>query len=148
MGSLRHEIIVEVNVDRAWEALREVGLAHRLFAGVLVAGEYDGEVRTVTFANGLVTRERIVDVSDERRRIAYSAFEGTPMSHHNASMQIDSDQEGRCRFVWIADFLPDAFGETMLPLMRQGAEALKANLESGAFWDAAGAGLTEAASAS
>ena len=138
MGSLHHELIVEVNTDRAWSALREVGLAHRLFAGVLVAGEFDGTVRTVTFANGLGTRERIVDVSDQQRRIAYSVVEGTPMTHHNASMQVTGDQEGRCRFVWIADFLPDAFGDTMLPLMRQGAEALKANLESGAFGTAPG----------
>ena len=148
MSSIQHEVTIDVSGQRAWAALREVGLAHRLFAGVLVAGEIDGDVRTVTFANGLVTRERIVDVNDERRRVAYAVFEGTPMTHHNASMQIVGDGDGRCRLIWIADFLPDAFSQTMLPLMRQGADAMKANLESGAFSDRAATGLTETASAS
>ena len=55
------------------------------------------------------------------------------MTHHNASMQVFDRGEGRSRFVWIADFLPDDFGPTMLPLMEQGSAALKENLESGAF---------------
>ena len=133
MGSLKHEILIAVNEQHAWAALRQVDQAHRAFAGVLVAGEFDGEVRTVTFANGLVTRERIIDVSDENRRVAYSVYDGTPMTHHHAAMQLIPDGDGCCRFVWIADFLPDEFGETMRPLMEQGAEALKSNLEQGAF---------------
>ena len=133
MGSIHHELTLDIGVDRAWAALRQVALAHRLFAGVLIDGRLDGDVRTVTFADGLVVRERIVDVDEERRRVAYSAFEGTPMTHHNASMQVISEGKDRCRFVWIADFLPHAFGDTMLPLVRQGAQALKTNLESGAF---------------
>lgn len=136
MGSIQHEIGVRVDCAKAWAALREVSMAHRLFADVLVDGKVDGDERTVTFADGLVVRERIIDVSNDRCRIAYSAFEGTPMTHHNASMQILDAGAGECRFLWIADFLPDDFGATMLPLMEQGAEALKANLESGAFWQA------------
>lgn len=135
MGSIQHEIQLDVSVARAWNAVRQVGLAHKLFAGVLTDGELEGGIRKVTFANGLQVRERIVDVNEERHRVAYSAFEGTPMTHHNASMQIlQVGQPNRCRFVWIADFLPDEFGETMLPIMVAGTEALKANLENGAFW--------------
>jgi hypothetical protein len=136
MASIYHEIAVRVDGDKAWAALRQVDLAHKLFADVLIDGRLDGDVRTVTFANGLVARERIIDVSDERRRVAYSVFEGTPMTHHNASMQILDSGEGRCLLIWIADFLPQEFEATMLPLMKQGAEALKQNLESGAFWGA------------
>ena len=144
MGSIHHEIDLAVSAERAWAALRQVGMAHRLFAGVLVDGRLDGDVRTVTFANGQAVRERIIDVDDERRRVVHSAIEGTPMTHHNASMQIFPQGEGGSRFVWIADFLPDSFGETMLPLVRGGAEALKANLESGAFWASAEASGAEA----
>jgi len=133
MASIRYEIDLAVDAARAWSALRQVGLAHRLFAGVLVEGRLDGDVRTVTFDDGLVTRERIIDVSEERRRVVYSVIEGTPMTHPNASMQIFDCGEGLSRFVWIADFLPDDFGPTMLPLMKRGAEALKENLETGAF---------------
>jgi hypothetical protein len=133
MASLQHELIIEVSPQQAWAALCEVGLAHRLFAGVLVAGEFDGEVRTVTFANGMVTRERIIDVEDERRRVAYSVIAGTPMTHHNASMQIVGESDGKCRLIWIADFLPNEFAEQMRPLMQQGARAMKANLERGSL---------------
>ena len=133
MASIHHEIDIEVSADEAWRALRQMGLAHRLFAGVLIDGRIDGDVRTVTFANGLVTRERIIDVDDERRRVAYSVIEGTPMSHHNASMEIVEAGPGSCRFIWVADFLPEDFGPTMLPLMEAGAEAMKKVLETGSF---------------
>lgn len=133
MASIQIEIELAVDPDRAWSALRQVGLAHRLFAGVLLDGRLEGDVRTVTFANGLVTRERIIDVSEERRRVAYSVIEGTSMTHHNASMQVLEAGDGRSRFVWIADFLPGDFAPSMMPLMKQGSEALRQNLESGAF---------------
>src|SRR5688500_17242898 len=114
MASIHHEIDIHVSADEAWRALRQVGLAHRLFAGVLVDGSIDGDVRAVTFANGLVTRERIIDVDDERRRVAYSVIVGTPMTHHNASMEIVETGPDSCRFIWVADFLPEEFGPTML----------------------------------
>jgi hypothetical protein len=133
MGSIHHEIALEMSAEDAWASLRQVGRAHELFAGVLVDGRLEGDVRTVTFANGMTVRERIVDVDDARRRIAYAVFEGTPMTHHNASMQLIEDGRDRCRFVWIADFLPDDFAGQMMPLMLQGTNALKANLESSAF---------------
>jgi hypothetical protein len=133
VASMQYELTLDVDADKAWAALRQVGLAHKLFAGTLIDGRLDGDVRTVSFAGGLVTREQIIDVSEDRRRVAYSVIEGTPMTHHNASMQIVAIDEGRCRFIWIADFLPDAFGGTMAPLVKEGAQALKANLESGAF---------------
>jgi hypothetical protein len=129
VASIHHELTVNVSADKAWAALRQVGLAHKLFAPVLSDGRLEGDVRTVTFANGMVTRERIVDISEDRRRVAYSVIEGSPMTHHNASMQIVPIDGRRCRFVWIADFLPHEFADTMLPLVKQGAEALKANLE-------------------
>ena len=139
MASMQYELILDMDADKAWAALRQVGLTHKLFAGALIDGHLDGDVRTVSFAGGLVTRERIIDVSEDRRRVAYSVIEGTPMTHHNASMQIVAVDNSRCRFIWIADFLPHAFGDTMAPLVKEGAQALKANLESGAFWAAASA---------
>ena len=79
---------VEVGAASAWAALRLVGEAHKLFAPVLVDGHLEGEIRTVRFANGMVARERIIDVDDERRRVAYSVVDGPGMTYHHASMQI------------------------------------------------------------
>jgi len=47
--------------------------------------------RVVTFGNGLVARELVVDIDDEAR---------------NAWAQVFSDSADRSRFVWIADLLP------------------------------------------
>ena len=64
----------------------------------------DGEARVITFANGLVARELIVDV-DDARRLAYSA-RTERLVHRNASFQVFDEGNGRCRLVWIADVLP------------------------------------------
>ena len=66
------------------------------------------EVRTVTFANGMGIDERILDVDDERRRVAYVALNGSGMEYHHASMQILDGGPGRCQFLWITDVHPTA----------------------------------------
>ena len=131
MASLVQDVAVAVPAKVAWAALREVGRAHKLFAGVLVDGRSDGDVRTVTFAGGQVVTEQIVDVDEGRMRVAYHVVEGG-FSHHSASMQIVPDGEERCRFVWISDFLPNEAGAMVEPLMEAGAQALKRNLEAAA----------------
>ncbi len=105
MASLRIERDLAVSFETAWAAWRNVGAAPELFAGVLVDGQWDGRIRTVTFANGMVVRERILDVDDNNRRVAYTVLDEI-FEHHSASMQIVPDGEERCRFIWISDFLP------------------------------------------
>ena len=132
MASITEQMSVAVDAERAWKALRDVGRAHVLFAPVLVNGSLAGEVRTVTFANGMVAQERILDIDDERRRVAYAALNVPGMDYHHASMQVIDDGPGRCRFVWITDLHPAAVADSIRPLITQGAQALKKNLESGA----------------
>jgi hypothetical protein len=128
MASLRHEIDLDVPADKAWAALRAVDSAHRLFAGVLIDGRLDGDIRTVTFANGMVVRERIVDVSDADRRLAYAVLDNV-FEHHSASMQVFATGQNTCRFVWISDFLPDEKVSMVKPLVEQGCAAMKRALE-------------------
>jgi hypothetical protein len=130
MASMTEQITVAVGADRAWKALRDVGHAHVLFAPVLVDGSMDGEVRTVTFANGMVVRERILDLDDQRRRVAYTALNVPGMDYHHAAMQVIDDGPGRCRFVWITDVHPAAVLDGIKPLIVQGTQALKTNLEA------------------
>jgi hypothetical protein len=132
MASLYREEMLSVSADQAWAALRQPANAPTLFAPVLVDGSVNGDVRTVRFANGTVVEERIVDIDDTRRRIAYTAIKGTPMTHHNASMQIVDDGPQRCRFVWITDVLPNEMAAAIEPLVEQGSLALKSNLERSA----------------
>ena len=106
MASMTEDVSVAVDAERAWKALRDVGRAHVLFAPVLVNGSIAGEVRTVTFANGMVAQERILDIDDQQRRVAYAALNVPGMEYHHASMQVIEDGPDRCRFVWITDVLP------------------------------------------
>jgi hypothetical protein len=131
MASICEEVSVDVAAERAWAALREVGEAHTLFAPVLGDAHLDGDTRTARFANGMVVQERILVVDDERRRVAYTVLDGPGMTYHHASMQIVEEGRGRCRFVWITDFLPQEIGGNLASLIQQGAQALKSNLESG-----------------
>ena len=55
MATIRREFMVSVTPAQVWDAVRDVGAAHkRLFPGVLVDARMDGDARIVTFANGLV----------------------------------------------------------------------------------------------
>jgi Polyketide cyclase / dehydrase and lipid transport len=130
MASIRKEIVIDTGLEPAWSALRRVGEPHTLFAPVLTDAQIEGDVRTVRFANGMIVRERILDVDDEHRRIAYAVLDPHGMSYHHASMQVDVAGPGRCVFVWITDFLPAEAGASLQPLIDQGADALKRNLES------------------
>jgi carbon monoxide dehydrogenase subunit G len=122
MAIITSETNVDVGAEKAWALLRDPGSAAEAFPGVLVASRLDGDVRTVTFANGMAVQERIVSIDETRRRIAYAVIEGR-FSHHSASMQIIPDGPERSRFVWISDFLPDDREAVVRPLVEQGTEA-------------------------
>jgi hypothetical protein len=130
MASIHRQVTVEVGADKAWTALRNVGEAHKLFTPVLVDARLEGDTRTVTFGNGMVLRERILDVDDDRHRLAYTAMDAPGMTYHHASMQIVDDGPGRCQFVWTTDFHPADVSANIAPLIEHGANALKSNLEA------------------
>ncbi len=128
MVTIAREVSLKLPAGEVWARLKEVGKPHELFAGVLVEGEIAGDVRTVTFANGMVAQERIVGVDEAWMRVAYSVIEG-PFSLHGASMQVVAQGDGECRFVWFSDFKPDGLADMVGPLMEQGLAAVKRNLE-------------------
>jgi hypothetical protein len=131
MASIHREIWIDATPEEAWAALRDVGAIHtRLAEGFVTDVRLEEGARVVTFANGLVARELIVGVDDERHRVAWSVV-GGPMTHHNASAQVVADSGGT-RFVWIADLLPDAIAPRIASLIEAGLVAIKRTLERGA----------------
>lgn len=132
MASIYREVAIDVPASRAWAALEDVGRVDRLFAGVLVGCSLEDGVRTVEFANGMVAKERIITVDEERRRVVYSAL-NEAFLHHSAAMQIIPDGDARCRFVWTSDVLPEQMADRITPLIDAGCTAMKKNLESGAL---------------
>lgn len=128
MASIHKEVLVAAPAEEVWAALRDVANPHRLFRGVLADARMEGDTCVVTFADGLVVRERIVALDDGRRRVAYAALrEG--LVHHSASMQVFAEGAGSSRFVWISDVLPGEAAASFEPLVDQGVAALKQALE-------------------
>ncbi|OYU95895.1 MAG: MxaD family protein [Burkholderiales bacterium PBB5] len=131
MACVRKEITIQAPADAVWAAVRDVGQVHRrLVPGVLVDARLEGDERVVSFANGLVVRERIVDIDDMQRRLAYAAVGGRT-SHHNASIQILDEGDSQCRLVWITDLLPQAMAAPIAALVEQGSRVMKQTLEAG-----------------
>ena len=132
MASIRREIVIEVPVEFLWDALRDVGALHtRLVAGFVTDCRLEGDARIVTFANGMVARELIVDVNDAERRVAWSAVGGR-MTHHNASAQVFAEGPRRSRVVWIADLLPNELAPAIAAMIDQGTAAMKRTVEAAA----------------
>jgi hypothetical protein len=129
MASIREEIVVEVSPAKVWAVVRDVGAIHqRLVRGFVTDCRLEGDARIVTFANGLVVRELIVDVDDGARRLVWSATGGT-LTHHNASLQIFAEGANHSRLVWIADLMPNDRAPVIQGMIQQGTLAMKRTLE-------------------
>ena len=129
MASIRKEAVVHASPERIWDALRDVGAIHtRLARGFVTDTKLEGDTRVVTFSNGFVARERIVDVDDHARRVAYGVVDGRP-THHSASIQV-FPEGAHSRVVWIADLLPNDLTSIISGMMDQGMEAMRRTLEA------------------
>ena len=130
MASIRKEIFVDARAESVWAAIRDVGALHtRLVPGFVVDTRLEGDARIVTFGNGMVVRELIVDLDDAARRLAWSA-RGGQLSHHNASVQVLADGDGKSRIVWIADLLPNERAGDIRAMIEQAAAIMKPTLEA------------------
>ena len=130
MASIHREIIIGARPDAVWDALRDVGAIHRRLApGFVTDVRMEEGARVVTFGNGMVARELIVDVDDHTRRLAWSVVGGR-MTHHNASAQVFAESDGRSRFVWIADLLPHELKPAIAAMIDEGLAVIKRTLES------------------
>jgi carbon monoxide dehydrogenase subunit G len=129
MASIRQEIQVKASPAQAWDAMRDVGALHeRLVPGFVVDTRLEPGARIVTFGNGVVAREAIVDLDDKAMRIAWSASGGR-LSHHNASAQVFAEPGGGSRIVWICDLLPNEMREAVAGMITQGMAAMKRTLD-------------------
>src|SRR6202167_6504882 len=107
MASIRKELPIDADPDRVWAAVRDFGAVHRRLApGFVLDARLDGDTRIVTFANGTVARELLVDCDDARRRLVYAVI-SERVTHYNASVQVLADGEARCRMIWTIDLLPN-----------------------------------------
>jgi Polyketide cyclase / dehydrase and lipid transport len=130
MASIHKQITIDAAPEAAWDALRDFGALHeRLAAGFATGTQLDGRDRIVTFFNGTVLRERLVDRDDDARRLAWSIVDG-PYTHHNGVAQVSAAADGGTLFTWTADLLPDEAAPRTAEMMDFGLEAIKRTLEA------------------
>jgi carbon monoxide dehydrogenase subunit G len=129
MATLHNSVFIDATPGAIWDAARDVGALHtRLVPGFVVNTQLDGEARIVTFANGMVAREPIISVDDERRRLAWSA-EGGRTRHYNAVLQIFAHGSGS-RVEWTIDLLPNEMASAIQAMQEQALATMKRTFES------------------
>ena len=125
MASIHKDIIIDASTSDVWDAVRDFGAVHtRLAPGFVVDSRLDGDARIVTFANGNVAREQLVDCDEARRRLVYAVV-SERVKQHSASVQVLADGEARSRLVWIVDVLPNEIAPYIDDQMDQAALAMQ-----------------------
>src|SRR5580658_757567 len=128
MASIHKAIPIDADPDEVWAALRDFGSLHRrLVSGFALDARLEGEARIVTFANGTVARELLVDCDDARRRLVYAAV-SERVRQHSASVQVVADDDARSRLIWIVDVLPREMAPYIDAHMYQAALAMQKTL--------------------
>ena len=129
MSSIRKEIFINAPSQAVWDALRDIGALHtRLVPGFVTDTRLEQGARIVTFGNGQVIRELIVDVNEADRRLVWAVVD-EPFQHYNASAQVFDEVRANCRFVWIADLLPNELANDVAAMMDQGLSVIKQTME-------------------
>ena len=131
MASIVKQFDLDAPAGTVWDAVADFGELHtRLVPGFVTGTEIDGDVRVVTFANGLVVRERLVGVDPTHCRLAYAnELEGA--AHHAASITIEA-HDAVARATWITDVLPDALADPVAAMMDEGVAAMQRRFASAA----------------
>ncbi len=125
MASIHKDIPIDARPEDVWAAVRDFGAVHRRLApGFVTDTRLDGDARIVTFHNGTVARELLVDCDDTRRRLAY-AIVGERVKHYSASIQILSDGEASTRMIWTVDVLPNEIAPYISSQMDLGVLAMQ-----------------------
>jgi carbon monoxide dehydrogenase subunit G len=125
MASIHKDIPIDAPPAEVWAAVADFGALHRrLVPGFALDAHLDGEARVVTFANGTVARELLVDCDETRRRLVYAAV-SERVKHYNASVQVEAYGETRSRLIWIVDLLPNEIAPYIDTQMDQAAQAMQ-----------------------
>jgi hypothetical protein len=131
MASIHRDIPIDARAEDVWAAVRDFGAVHRRLApGFVLDAQLEGDARIVTFANGTVAREVLVDCDDARQRLVYAVI-SERVKHYNASVQVAADGEARARLLWTVDLLPNEIAPYIAGQMDQAAPAMQKALDRG-----------------
>lgn len=131
MASLHRDIPIDASPDSVWAVVRDFGAVQKLAPGFVIEARLDGAARIVTFANGNVAREMLVDCDEARRRLVY-AISNERVQHYNASVEVIADGAANSRLIWTVDVLPHEIAPYIESQMEQAARAMQQALGGGA----------------
>ena len=125
MASIHKDIPIAAPTQDVWDAVRDFGALHtRLVPGFVLDTKLDGDARIVSFANGTMARELLVDCDDGQRRLVYAVI-SERVKQHSASVQVMPDGEARCRLLWTVDVLPHEIAPYINAQMDEAAAAMQ-----------------------
>jgi hypothetical protein len=128
MASIHKDISIDAHPNDVWAAVRDFGNLHkRLVQGFVLDARLDGDARIVTFANGTIARELLVDCDDARRRLVYAVI-SERIKQHSASVHVVADGDARSRLIWTVDVLPHDIAAYIDGQMDQAALAMQKTL--------------------
>jgi hypothetical protein len=115
MATTRVDIAIETSAERVWSVVGDFETGPLTMApGHVTRCQAHGGIRTVTFANGTIARERLIAVDEQHRRIVFSIIGDTIRPEHdNAVMQVIPRNDSTCTLVWMHDVLPDDLAPTL-----------------------------------
>ena len=124
MASITKRVFLDAPADRVWDAVRDFGAVHKcLVPGFVLETRMDGDARIVTFANGTIARETLVDCNDEAKRLVYAVI-NERIRQHSASVQVFAAGENRSELVWVVDVLPNEIAPYIANQMDAAAAAM------------------------
>lgn len=133
MASIHRQVTIDSKPDHVWAAVRDFGAVERLVPGFVIdcrlEAHEDGDARVVTFADGRVARELLVDLDDMRRRLVYAEPSGRFITR-SASVQVLAEGESSSRLVWIIDLLPNELAGLIAGNMDKATAIMKQTLEA------------------
>ena len=124
MASLHRDIPIGSSPEHVWSIVRDFGAVQKLAPGFVVDAELEGNTRVVTFANGNVAREMLVDCDEARRRLVY-AISNERVKHYNAVVEVIADGADNSRLRWTVDVLPHEIAPYISSQMDQAATSMQ-----------------------
>ena len=125
MASIHKDIPIDASPADVWAAVRDFGAVHqRLVPGFVLDARIDGDARIVTFANGTVARELLVDCDPARRRLVYAVI-SERITQHSAAVQVMAAPDRGSRLLWTVDVLPHEIAPYIDAQMDLAAQAMK-----------------------
>ncbi|HEY3143742.1 MAG TPA: SRPBCC family protein [Acidimicrobiales bacterium] len=128
MATMRREIWIDRPADEVWAVVGHPAAVTKWFPQMTEV-KVEGDRRIITLASGLDLVER-VSVRHDLRRFQYRLEGPLPIDHHQASIDVIPDGDGRCLVVYSTDVVPHALALVLDGAVGDALDSLKQLMEA------------------